>query len=261
MGRASPSCTTSSSPIFTSITRVVCAEFLARGYQTRDVNAAGTQSPLSALDIYGPPGTQELTDGFMEGLGVGHSLHNWAQNPGTPWLIPAVTEVDLPETGVQVVFEDKRVRVTATRVDHDYDVQDAYAYRFDILEGANKGKSVVFSGDRNDNNAGREPALNEQFRTQFRELAQGATVLVHEVGLSDWAVKIADPSEGGQMEALFNHLVNSHTDAPAVVVLAAELNVPMLVLQHYGNIGTEYTLEEARDLIYDAVIEANKTAG
>ncbi len=237
------------------------AEFLARGYQTRDVNAAGAQSPLASLDIYGPPGTKSTVDGFMQGLAVGFDLHNWQRAEGTPWLVPKVDEIDLPETGVQVVYEDKRVRVTATRVDHDVDVADAYAYRFDILEGANTGKSVVFSGDRNDNNTNRDPAVNEQFRTQFRELAAGATVLVHEVGLSDWAVKIADPSEGGQMEALYNHLVNSHTDAPAVVELAAELNAPMLVLQHYGNIGSEYTLEEARDIIYDAVIKANKTAG
>ena len=46
------------------------------------------------------------------------------------------------------------------------------------------------------------------------------------------------------MEALYNHLVNSHTDAPVVVALAAELDVPMLVLQHYGNIGSEYSLQE-----------------
>ncbi len=237
------------------------AEFLARGYQTRDTNAAGVESPLASLDIYGPPGTQGLTEGLMQGLAGGFDLHNWQRAAGTPWLVPKVNEVDLPETGVQVIFEDKRVRVSATHVDHDVDVAYAYAYRFDILEGANKGKSVVFSGDRNDNNANRDAAVNEQFRAQFRELAKGATVLVHEVGLSDWAVKIADPAEGGQMEALYNHLVNSHTDAPAVVILAAELDVPILVLQHYGNIGSEYTLQQARDFIYDAVMKANKKAG
>ena len=237
------------------------AELLARGYQTRDMNAAGVESPLASLDIYGPPGTQNLTSGLMEGLTGGFDLHNWQRAPGTPWLIPKVDEIDLPDTGVQVIMEDKRVRVSAVRVDHDVDVADAYAYRFDILEGANKGKSVVFSGDRNDDNANRDSAVNEQFRAQFRELAKGATVIVHEVGLSDWAVKIADPAEGGQMEALYNHLVNSHTDAPVVVALAAELDVPMLVLQHYGNIGSEYSLQEARDFIYDAVTVANKTAG
>ena len=35
-------------------------------------------------------------------------------------------------------MEDKRVRVSAMRVDHDVDVADAYAYRFDILAGANR---------------------------------------------------------------------------------------------------------------------------
>jgi ribonuclease BN (tRNA processing enzyme) len=237
------------------------AELLARGYQTRDTNAAGVESPLASLDIYGPPGTQSLTDGLMEGLAGGFDLHNWQRAAGTPWLVPKVHELALPETGVQVIFEDKRVRVSATRVDHDVDVEYAYAYRFDILDGANKGKSVVFSGDRNDDNANRDPAVNQQFRAQFRELSKGATALVHEVGLSDWAVKIADPTEGGQMEALYKHLVNSHTDAAVVVTLAADLNVPVLVLQHYGNIGAEYTLQEARDFIYDAVMKANKTAG
>lgn len=237
------------------------ADLLSRGYQTKDLNPQGTKSAISSLDIYGPPGLQEIVDGFMEGLAIGQDLHNWQRAEGTPWLIPTVAEIDLPETGVQVIMEDKRVRVSATRVDHDVDVADAYAYRFDILEGANAGKSVVFSGDRNDDNSNREPAVNDQFRADFRELAKGATVLVHEVGLTDWAAQISDPSEGGFAEALYNHLVNSHTDAAQVVVLAAELDVPMLVLQHYGNIGADYTLEETRDIIYDAVTEANETAG
>ena len=237
------------------------ADLLSRGYQTKDLNPQGTKAAISSLDIYGPPGIQEIVDGFEAGLLKGHDLHNWQRKEGTPWLIPEVIEIDLPDSGLQVIMEDKRVRVTTTRVDHDVDVADAYAYRFDILEGANKGKSVVFSGDRNDDNPNRDPETNDKFRAQFRELAEGATVLVHEVGLDDWAVKIADPSEGGFEEALYEHLVNSHTDASGVVVLAAELDVPILVLQHYGNIGAEYSLQEARDIIYEAVMEANEEAG
>ncbi len=238
------------------------ADLLARGYQTRDPNPAGAASPLVKLTVWGPPGTQALSDGFMAGLGVGFDLHNWQRKEGSPWLEPTTNEINLPETGIALVYEDRHVKVTATRVDHDVDVADAYAYRFDILAGPSAGKSVVFSGDRAENNVNRDEATNAQFRAQFRELAQGATVLVHEVGEAAWASQIADPNSGNPVQvALYYHLVNSHTDVNEIPALAKELNVGTVVLNHYGNIGLDYTLQGARDVIYQDVMKANETAG
>lgn len=152
------------------------ADLLARGYQTR------TPRRLDSLDVWGPPGLQGITDGLLGGLAVGAALHNW--NPSRPNLptVPNVHEFDLPETGIEPVYEDENVLVSATRVDHDVDVPNAYAYRFDIISGPSAGKSVVFSGDTRKND-------------QLIALAMDATILVHEVQKSEWAARISPPRD------------------------------------------------------------------
>jgi ribonuclease BN (tRNA processing enzyme) len=212
-------------------------DLLARGYLTI------APSKLDSLDVWGPPGLQKITDCFMEGLAIGAELHNW--NPIRPNLptVPTVHEFDLPETGIELVYEDSNVTVRATRVDHDMDVPNAYAYRFDIKNGPSAGKSVVFSGDTRKND-------------QLIALAQDATVLVHEVSKDEWADKIAPVGS-----PLYNHLINSHTDVSEIPEIAKKANCGMVVLSHYGNIDAEYTLAQAAGIILEDVMKANANVG
>lgn len=207
-------------------------DLMARAYQTRP-------NGLTSLSLWGPPGLQQISDGFMAGLDVGFKLHNW--NPKRPNLPPQpdVHEFLLPQKGVQQIYSDDNVTVTATRAFHDVDVPNAYAYRFDIVSGPAKGKSVVFSGDTVKND-------------QVIALAKDATMLVHEVGLDSYAEKISPKGT-----PLYKHLVNSHTDASQIPEIGKESNVGMIVLQHYGNVGSQFTLEQARDIISEAVQKAN----
>src|ERR1700744_5766732 len=69
------------------------------------------------------------------------------------------------------VFEDDRVRVSATLVDH-FPVWPAFGFRFDTDQG-----SVVFSGDTG-------PSKN------LIKLAKGADILVHEVIVVDWVNRL-----------------------------------------------------------------------
>lgn len=211
-------------------------DLLARGYQTYP-------KKLKSLDVWGPPGLKEITDGLMAGHKIGFQLHNW--NPKWPNLppTPTVHEFDLPQRGNLKVYEDKNVIVTTTRVTHGPDVPDACCYRFDIKSGAAAGKSVLFSGDTTKND-------------QLIALAKDVTVLVHEVGIDAFAEKIAPKGS-----PLYVHLLNSHTDVSQIPVIAKEANAGTVVLHHYGNVGPRFNLSQAANLVRNMVVEENKKVG
>lgn len=111
------------------------------------------------------------------------------------------------------VFEDDRVRVTATLVQHA-PVFPALAYRFDTDDG-----SVVFSGDTG-------PSDN------LVRLARGASVLVHEVIDRKWAEGLFPAPRTDAQEGLLQHLVNAHTTIEEVGPIAERAGVKKLVLSH-----------------------------
>ena len=210
------------------------ADLLARAYQTRP-------HTLKSLDVWGPPGLKKITEGLVAAHNIGFDLHHWNHKFPNAKVIPTVHEIDLPKTGKQKVFEDDNVTVTATRVDHDRDVPDAYGYRFDIRNGSSAGKSVVFSGDT---------VMNDQLIA----LAKDAYMLVHEVGINDFAEKIAPKGT-----PLYQHLINSHTDVAEIPVIAKKANVDMFVLHHYGNV--KASVADCAKLILSKVMAANESVG
>lgn len=124
-------------------------------------------------------------------------------------------------------FEDDRVRVSATLVNHA-PVFPALAYRFDTDDG-----SVVFSGD-----TGPTPNLVA--------LARDADVLVHEVIDKSWVASLFPEPRDAKQESMFNHLVKAHTVVEDVGKVAQEANAATLVLSHIvpGN-GTDEQFEQA----------------
>ncbi len=106
------------------------------------------------------------------------------------------------------VFEDDRVRVTATLVPHG-PVFPSYAYRFDTEDGA-----VTFSGD-----TAKSPNVVR--------LATGSDILVHEVIDVDFYAATSGP-------ALVEHMIHAHTTAQDVGRVAAEAGVRQVVLSHIG---------------------------
>lgn len=105
------------------------------------------------------------------------------------------------------VFEDTRVKVTATLVNHG-PVFPAFAFRFDSAYG-----SVVFSGDC-------APSAN------LVTLAQGAGLLVHEVMFSEAMLAHATPA------ALVTFLRSLHTDVTELGRISTDAQVNMLALSH-----------------------------
>jgi ribonuclease BN (tRNA processing enzyme) len=113
------------------------------------------------------------------------------------------------------VYEDDRVRVTATLVDHGQ-VYPSFGFRFDSDDGA-----IVFSGDT-------APSDN------LVELADGADVLVHEVIDRAWVESLfGDPPFSPEEQAAIAHLLESHTTIEDVGGVAERAGVSKLVLNHF----------------------------
>jgi ribonuclease BN (tRNA processing enzyme) len=146
----------------------------------------------------------EGTDRLVTGVDVPIPAEHTADPNGDPH--PRMSPVPF--------FEDDRVRVSATLVQHA-PVFPALAYRFDTEDG-----SVVFSGDTG-------PSEN------LVELATGADVLVHEVIAGEWVAAGFPTPRNPVDEAIYRHLVGQHTLVEDVGPLAERAGVGTLVLNHF----------------------------
>jgi ribonuclease BN (tRNA processing enzyme) len=113
------------------------------------------------------------------------------------------------------VYEDERVAVSATLVDHGQMVP-SYAYRFDSDHG-----SVVISGDTT-------------LTANLLELADGCDVLLHEIIDYDSIVASIDALSVPEQvkEAFRNHMFGSHTTEKQLGQLLRTIDVRTLVLHH-----------------------------
>ena len=139
-------------------------------------------------------------------------------------------ETPEPEMQPFKIYEDDRVRVSATLVYHA-PIWPAFGYRFDTDEGA-----VVFSGDTT-------PSQN------LVKLAKSADILVHEVIVSPWIDRLLPPPRNPAQEALRTHLVSAHTQVEKVGKLAEAAGVSTLVLHHIvpGNARAEELVPAQQD--------------
>jgi ribonuclease BN (tRNA processing enzyme) len=161
----------------------------------------------SSVDTYGPPPIAWMRDRFLE-LNA-YDIRTRTQNEARTPFAELFRVHEFSQPGV--VFEDERLRVTATLVRHP-PVVPSFAYRFDTHE-----RSIVISGD-----TAHSPELIK--------LAEGADVLVHEA-LYPLAVE-ALVARVPNAQSLLSHLQSSHTAAEDVGRVAAAAGVATLVLSH-----------------------------
>lgn len=155
----------------------------------------------------GPPPLAAMTESFLDYQSF--DIATRIKDEGRPPLAPLIAPREVTAPGV--VYEDERVRVTATLVAHP-PIEVALAYRFDTAD-----RSVVFSGD-----TAPTPALVE--------LARGADVLVHEcIHLPSIDAMLADDPDASRLR---EHLEDSHTDVDLVGGIAEAAGVGTLVLSH-----------------------------
>jgi len=166
------------------------------------------------------PGTVDFINKSIEA--GAYDLNIRMRDEGWPDLRTVLEphDIELPDVGASAtgelypemepftVFEDDRVKVSATLVKHP-PVFPAFGFRFDTDEG-----SVVFSGDTG--------ACENLVR-----LATGADYLIHEVIDLDWV-----GSSGDVPASIIDHLAESHTDVNEIGALAETAGVKNLVLNH-----------------------------
>ena len=138
-------------------------------------------------------------------------VHDIALPPGVP--APVDTN-PMPRVDPFAVFEDERVRVTATLVNHA-PVFPSFAFRFDTDDG-----SVTFSGDT-------APSEN------LVRLAQDTDVLVHEIIDQAWVEALFPPPRTPETEELVDHLLESHTVIEDLGPLAERTGARTTVLSHF----------------------------
>ena len=123
------------------------------------------------------------------------------------------------------VFEDDRVRVTATLVEHP-PLAPAFGFRFDTDAG-----SVTISGDT-------APCEN------MVRLAEGTDLLLHEAIDLEGMKKMYQSSPGGEsMDASMQHHRQAHTTPEDAAKIAARAGARQLALHHLvpGTIGDHIT--------------------
>ena len=190
-----------------------------------DLGEAITQSWIAGrarpLDVYGPPGTTRVVDGFDAAYAADASyrtLHH-----GESYLparaAPAVGH-DIPlgdaADADAVVFERNGLRVTMFRVHHD-PVTPAVGYRFDY-----RGRVVVVSGD-----TAKSASLAAH--------AVGADLLIHEALQPDMMGRVANVAERvGQerLAKLARDTLTYHTTPVEAAELARDAGVTTLVFTH-----------------------------
>jgi ribonuclease BN (tRNA processing enzyme) len=177
------------------------------------------------------PGTADMTDLLMQAFAT--DINDRIRDTGFPDIrtlfaahdiaLPAGADADpnninAPRLSSPIdVYEDDRVRVTATLVDHGQ-MFPSFAYRFDTDDGA-----ITFSGDTTvcDN---------------LVALAQGTDILVHEVVDQQWIEDTIGnaPLPPDVKAAYLQHLIGAHTTIEQVGPVAQACGAKALVLSHFG---------------------------
>ncbi|GAA3739706.1 MBL fold metallo-hydrolase [Spinactinospora alkalitolerans] len=112
------------------------------------------------------------------------------------------------------IYEDDRVRVTATLVQHS-PIAPAYAFRFDTDNG-----SVTFSGDTGVCN-------------NLLGLASDTDVLVHEVIDEQWVHQRYENGRTEQQRSMIDHHLTAHTSIPDTGRVAEKAGARTLALNHF----------------------------
>ena len=178
--------------------------------------AAGRKGPLR---VYGPPGTEKVTEGFNEAFLLDHGYrvaHHGADYlpPEAANMVPEIVDVsdhDKPVT----VFDKDGLRIIAFQVNH-MPVKPAYGYRVDY-----KGRSVVFSGDtRKEENVAR--------------FGKGADVMVHEALAKHMVNMIGRvlAKAGDRRAKVMGDIPGYHTTPVEAAEIANEAGTKLLVYSH-----------------------------
>ena len=158
------------------------------------------------ISVYGPKGTQAMTNGYYDMLKADLDLRiNGSQPIKNPDLYK--TQVHEYEHGGWIV-KDGGVTIEAFDVPHGH-IKPAFGYKITTPD-----KSIVISGDT-------------AYSEKLIEMSKGVDILVHEV-LNDESLKKTP-------EKLAKYFLEAHTTSSAVAKIANAARPKLLVLSHVLN--------------------------
>jgi ribonuclease BN (tRNA processing enzyme) len=182
-------------------------------------------SRTKPVDVYGPPGTEEITKALVLFLTVSADIRI-SEGMRT---VPAAKIFFGHDTGVGVIYQDANVKVTAAENSHfnfrpgtpAYGKYKSYSYRFETAD-----RVVVFSGDTGPSEA-------------LVALAKGADLLVSEVmSLEEWkALQVKtgrwQSMTPEQQARAVRRQVEEHITPDEIGKLATRADVKTVVLSHF----------------------------
>lgn len=173
------------------------------------------------LPVYGPPGVDELVNGFNAAYridGTYRTAHHGAEiaNPEGRGGAPLPVAIPKGPGGQAVIFEQDGVTVTVFRVNHQ-PVEEAFGYRIDY-----KGRSVSFSGDT-------------IYDANLVAASEGVDILFHEALNREMVSKMHDAAaEAGRTDLaqILNDILTYHASPDDAARSATEAGVRQLVFYH-----------------------------
>ena len=174
-----------------------------------------TQNRQGKLPVYGPRGTDKLTNGIMEAYELDNAfrtLHHGEEVAPSDIAGFETTIIDLDRP---VIFDDGNLRITAFKVKHP-PVNPAYGFRFDY-----KGRSIVISGDTD-------------YSKNLIEHSKNADVLFHDALSYDMigrAEEVARPLRP-TLATVFADIQEYHASPLEAAQAANEANVKELIFYH-----------------------------
>ena len=177
------------------------------------------------LEIYGPPGTQRLVNGILDGND--EDTRERIASSGGP--AASALQPNVHEVAVGVVYKDSRVTIRAFAVPHS-GWKYAFGYRVETPD-----RTIVISGDT-------------RMSTAIATACDGCDVLIHEV-YSDAGFKNVPPAR--QV-----YHAQAHTSATQLGTVATAARAKLLILTHILFFGSteERVLSEVRSTFAGNVI-------
>ena len=173
------------------------------------------------LDIIGPPGVEQVVDGFNaaykldDGYRTAHHGVKTAPPTGAGGIARPFT-LDTAFNASTVIVNENGLKITAFKVDH-FPAVPAVGYKFEY-----KGRSVVISGDT-------------KFSESLEQQAVGADLLLHEAlntKLVSWMEKYSYLNHSPSTAKVLHDIPFYHTTPEEVATIAQKDGVKKVVLYH-----------------------------
>jgi ribonuclease BN (tRNA processing enzyme) len=160
-----------------------------------------TAGRRTALEVYGPPGLQSMTDHMLQAYRV--DIETRTNSEGDQRSSPDGWKVNAHEIKDGVVYRDGKVTVTAFPTKH---AMDSYGFRFETPD-----RSVVISGDTS--------PTEDTIR-----MCNGCDVLIHEARALDLLARL--PEDRRAFGA------KNHTTSEQLAALATKARPGLLIVYH-----------------------------